>query len=175
MHDCIAKASRAPSPHAVATLQYGLDQFIQSGAEANASFFLWGIARGLREIGQMEEARTTASEALRRADKSGELYFKSELLILAASLEPDYSRARRLLNDALALAEQQHAVTLALRAALEILHREGRASADPDLDRRVRCALEGTGPYPELPDWPLMALNVARIAVKPAATSDAVY
>jgi len=175
MHDCIAKASRAPSPHAVATLQHGLDQFIQSGAEANASFFLWGIARGLRQIGQVEQARMTAAEALRRADKSGELYFKSELLILAASLEPDYSRARRLLDEALALADQQHAVTLALRAALEILDREGRSSADADLDRRVRCALEGTVPYPELRNWPLTALNVARMAVKPAAASDAVY
>jgi tetratricopeptide (TPR) repeat protein len=175
MHDCIAKASRAPSPHAVATLQYGLDQFIQSGAEANASFFLWGIARGLREIGQMEEARTTASEALRRADKSGEVYFKSELLILAASLEPDYSRARRLLDEALALAEQQQAVTLALRAALEILQREGRASADPDLDRRVRSALDGAAPYPELRDWPLAALSVARMAVRPTGAADPVY
>ena len=117
----------------------------------------------------------TAAEALRRADKSGELYFKSELLILAASLEPDYSRARRLLDEALALADQQHAVTLALRAALEILDREGRSSADADLDRRVRCALEGTVPYPELRNWPLTALNVARMAVKPAAASDAVY
>jgi hypothetical protein len=75
----------------------------------------------------------------------------------------------------LALAEQQQAVTLALRAALEILDREGRSSADPDLDRRVRCALEGTVPYPDLPNWPLMALNVARMAVKPATTPDAVY
>ena len=174
MHDCIAKASRAPSPHAVATLQYGLDQFIQSGAEANASFFLWGIARGLREIGQMEEARKTASEALRRADTSGEVYFKSELLILAASLEPDYRRARRLLDEALTIADQQQAVTLALRAALEILHREGRASADPDLDRRVRSALDGAAPYPELRDWPLAALNVARMAIKPTGAADAV-
>jgi class 3 adenylate cyclase/tetratricopeptide (TPR) repeat protein len=173
MHDCIAKASRAPSPHAVATLQYGLDQFIQSGAEANASFFLWGIARGLRQIGQVEEARTTAAKALRLADKGGELYFKSELLILAANLEADYNRARSLLYEALALAEQQQAVTLALRAALEILHREGRTSADPDLDRRVRSALEGTTPYPELRDWPLAALGVARMAVKTAGAADA--
>ena len=48
MHDCIAKASRAQSPEAVATLRYVLDQFIVGGTPAHLTFFLWGIARGLR-------------------------------------------------------------------------------------------------------------------------------
>jgi class 3 adenylate cyclase/tetratricopeptide (TPR) repeat protein len=171
MHDCIAKASRAASPEAVATLRYVLDQFIQSGAEANAPFFLWGIARGLRVTGHSDEARNTVIEALRRADATGESYFRNELLILAADLEVDEDRARALLYEALALAEQQDAATLSLRAALEILRREGRSSADAELDRRAWAALEGATPYPDLPDWPLVALNLARVTLGPSGAS----
>lgn len=171
MHECLARASLEPSPEAVATLRYVLDQFIQSGAEANAPFFLWGIARGLRKTGHVEEARTVVIEALRRADATGESYFRNELLILAADLETDADRARALLYEALALAERQNAATLSLRAALEILRREGRSSADAELDRRAWAALEGATPYPDVPDWPLAALNLARGRLSPSGAS----
>jgi class 3 adenylate cyclase/tetratricopeptide (TPR) repeat protein len=165
MHDCIATAARLATPQSIAELRQWLDRFIRSGAEANASFFLWGMALGLRLTGEISRARETVTEALRRADATGEFYFKSELLVLAAELESDEEIAHNHLRQAFEVAEQQGAITLSLRAALEILRRQGRSSGDPERDRQARLALEGVTPYPETHDWARVALGAARIVL----------
>ena len=168
MHACMARASRAASPESIAMLRQTLDMFIQAGAEANASFFLWGVAQGLRLTGETKLAAETVAEALNRADVTGESYFRSELLILAAHLEADTDAACAHLRRALDLAEQQGAVVLALRAALELLRRQGRSSGDPERDRRARCALDGATPYPDESNWALAALVGARLVLGPS-------
>ena len=130
MHACIARACAAScaSPEltkSIELLRQTLNAFLRAGAEANATFFLWGLAQGLRVQGNTAAATDVIIEALHRADASGELYFKSELLTLAAELDADEDRACGLLRDALQLALKQHARPLALRAALELARRKG--------------------------------------------------
>ena len=165
MHECIAQASRLPSPESIATLRHMLGLFIQAGAEANAPFFLWGVAQGLRLTGDTVAARDALDEAMRRADATGESYLKSELLILAAALAADDATACAQLREALTLAEGQGAVSLSLRAALELLRRQGKSSDDPQRDREALRALDGATPYPAQPDWALAALRRARLAL----------
>jgi class 3 adenylate cyclase/tetratricopeptide (TPR) repeat protein len=165
MHACIAQASRIPSPESIATLRHMLGLFIQAGAEANAPFFLWGVAQGLRLIGDRSAAIEALDEALRRADATGESYLKSELLILAGGFASDDGSACAHFNEALTLAELQGAVPLSLRAALELLRRQGRSSDDPARDREALKALDGITPYPTQPDWALTALRAAKAAL----------
>lgn len=165
MHACIAQASRAAAPDSIATLRQMLGLFIQAGAEANAPFFLWGVAQGLRLTGDVLAARAALDEAMRRADATGESYLKSELLILAAALSSDEASACAQLSEALTLAELQGAVPLSLRAALELLRRRGWSSDDPARDLEALEALNGTTPYPAQPDWAMTALRRARLAL----------
>ena len=170
MHDCIAKAGESAAPQSIATLRQMLSLFIQSGAEANASFFMWGIANGLRVSGDVAAAAEVVSEALRRAEATGESYFKSELLILSACLESDSELAVARLEDAFELAERQGAVTPCLRAALEIMRHRQTSTADPQRDRQVRLALDGLIPYPTAFSSPTATLVAARAAaLLPAA------
>jgi tetratricopeptide (TPR) repeat protein len=173
MHACIAKASREASLDAIGTLYSVLQEFSAAGARANASFFLCGVATGLRVLGQREQAKQTIDMARGLADATGESYLTSELLMLDAELEIDDTRARARLYEALAIADVQNEAILSLRAALEILRRDGRSSANPELDRQAREALEGKTPYPTLPNWPVVALEFARRALSPMSATDA--
>jgi class 3 adenylate cyclase len=168
IHTCIARASRQASPETVAMLRQMHGLFIQAGAEANASFFLWGAAQGLRLTGDVPGAADAVVEGLHRTDATGERFFKSELLILGASLDSDSTRSVMRLREAFDLAEEQGAVALALRAALELLRRDGRSSGDADRDRHVQRALDGTTPYPDNRQWARTALAAARLALRPS-------
>jgi len=125
MHLCIALACRVPSPDAVVTLRGILAAFIRGGAEANASFFLWGTARGLRVLGETSAAAEAIAEALQRAEASGETYFLGELLLLAAQLDDSPERAGERLRRAFTLVREQGAVPLGVRIAVELGRRTG--------------------------------------------------
>ena len=125
MHACISRACRSASPESTDTLRDMLRVFFAAGAGANTPFFQWGLAQGLRVEGKAKAAATEIVEALQRAETSRELYFKSELLTLAAELDDDDDRACASLREALELALQQDAAPLALRTALEVSRRKG--------------------------------------------------
>ncbi|HJZ72696.1 MAG TPA: AAA family ATPase [Vicinamibacterales bacterium] len=171
MHACIAQAARTAAPESVAALRQTLALFHQAGAEANMPFFLWGVAQGLRLLGDDVAARQALDEAIERAETTGESYLKSELLVLASDLESDDARADRLLLDAYALAERQHAVPLALRAALSILRRTVRSTEDQAGDGRTWDMLNGTIVDAIEPDWPVRALERARDALRAAGVA----
>jgi hypothetical protein len=109
----------------VVTLRGILAAFIRSGAEANASFFLWGAARGLRVLGETSAAAEAIAEALQRAEASGETYFLGELLLLAAQLDDSPERAGERLRHAFTLVREQGAVPLGVRIAMELERRNG--------------------------------------------------
>jgi tetratricopeptide (TPR) repeat protein len=124
LHACISRACRSALPESTHLLRQMLSAFVGAGAEANATFFLWGLAQGLRVEGNTAAAADVIIEALGRADASRELFFKSELLTLAAELDADEDHACVSLREALELALQQDAAPLALRAALEVSRRK---------------------------------------------------
>ena len=169
MHGCIAAAACAPSPDSVALLRQAHGAFTAAGAEANAPFFLWGAALGLRLTGQLDDARATVAEARRRAAATGEVYLTSELLMLEAELEGDPQRARALLLEAVALADAQGAVVLSLRAALALLGPEAPQDVVDESLRVARQALDGAADYPPAADWALSALTQARRALAAVA------
>jgi class 3 adenylate cyclase/tetratricopeptide (TPR) repeat protein len=159
MHGCISTSSRTSSPESIGVLRHVLGAFMLAGAEANAPFFLWGIARGEILANQIEEARKAVDEAKTRANGTGEMYLQSELLMLEAELDPDPDRGQMLLRQAMALAEDQGAVVLALHAALKLLKH------GPDPSERLQLAglaLEGKSEYPEHSDWIPAALLEAK-------------
>jgi len=169
MHNCISNCCRSAAPEAISTLQQALGAFIQAGAEANAPFFLWGIAHGHRYTGDLDNARSSLAEAKQRARATSELYLQSELLILEAEFDADPGRARVLLHEALLIAESQGAVVLALRAAIGLLDpRFGERTASPLL-HSARQALEGRGAYPQEHDWAVQALDEAKSMMTAAA------
>jgi hypothetical protein len=165
MQASIARSSRAASPESLALLRHMLQLFIGAGAEANASFFLWGLAEGLVRAGHAAEAAGVVTEALARADASRESFFKSELLVLSASLEDDADAARARLTEALELATRQGAVVLALRAGLALMRRLGAVSDDVSRDDQALQALDGRAPYPSDQRWATTALDGVRAAL----------
>jgi len=125
MQHCIAVVSQAAAPQAMALLDYALQEFKRAGAEANETFFLWGLARGARMAGDEAGARRRLEQAHDSATAHGEEYMRAELFILQAELEPDTARAAELLQRAFSVAEAQGAHMVALRAACTQLRREG--------------------------------------------------
>ena len=166
MHDCISTASRAASEESVTGLRQALGAFIQAGAEANAPFFLWGVARGLRMIGRADEANEAIAEAKQRADATGEAYLQSELLMLQAEGDDDAVRARAVLSAAIEMAENQGALLLALRAALQLLERIAPGQERSPALRSAVSALEGAAPCPSARDWVKAALGEAKEALR---------
>jgi tetratricopeptide (TPR) repeat protein len=171
MHSCISTASRGPSEESIAVLRQALGAFIHAGAQANAPFFLWGVARGLRMTGQVREAQEAIAEAKQRADATGEAYLKSELLMLEAEGESDAACAQALLTQAMEMAESQGALLLALRAALQLLERIAPAHERSSVLRSASQALEGTAACPVARDWVQAALAEARQVLARIASS----
>jgi hypothetical protein len=130
MHACIARAGQEASPISVATLRRVLDAFAEAGAEANAPFFLWGVAQGLRVMGDTASASEAVADGLRRAESTGESYFVPELLLLSAQLDSDEDRAVAALRRGFEIARQQGAVPFGLRIGSELARRNAPVSGD---------------------------------------------
>jgi hypothetical protein len=76
-----------------------------------------------------------------------------------------------LLLNAFVLAERQHAVPLALRAALTILRRKGCSLENPERDARTWDLLNGITLVSSEPHWPVRALEDARAVLNAAGIS----
>jgi predicted ATPase/class 3 adenylate cyclase len=154
----IAAAARVASAGAIAVMQQALGGYLQSGAEVNAPFYLWGIAVGQRRNGEIDAARATIAQAKARAEATGEIYLRNELLCLGAELEASPARARELLHEAIEAAEASGARIPALRAALLAIG--APESLPSDRLRSAWRALEGAS-APIDDDWVSRALDEA--------------
>lgn len=123
------------------------------GVGLNASWYLWGLARGYRAVGQMPVAQQLIEQAFQRAKASEETRMNAELLILKAELESDPTMAVALLEDALKLSDSQGAVANSLRAAAALVLRSKRGGPALGLARETHEILEGQRVYPTEQGW----------------------
>jgi hypothetical protein len=121
----LSQSALQPSADAVGQAIAAGQAFQAKGIGLNASYFLWGIARGLVTAGNAEGAAAMLDAALQAGAASQETRMNPEVWILKAEIEPDRAKALRLLMDAYSLAEAQGAVANALRASIAIITRAG--------------------------------------------------
>jgi hypothetical protein len=140
-------------------------EFASEGVGLNASYYLWGLARGYARMGDRQTANAMLDEGFRRAEASEETWMNAELLILRAELEPDDAIAHPLLGQALHIADEEGATATALRAAIALVVRSDRAPAEREAAERALKILDGRAPYPPEPRW--MQVSLARL--RPAA------
>lgn len=117
----IARAELGEAPEAIETLKQGIALWRAAGAELNVGFFLWGLARAQRSVGDRGAAIVTLDEALAMTDASDEHQITSELLRLRGdiALEHDAAAADHAaahFERAIALARRQQAKLFELRA-----------------------------------------------------------
>lgn len=163
MQRCIAVSSAASSPDAVGMLRYVLGEFKRAGAEANAPYFEWGIARGALCSGDTAVADEALARARVESDRSGETYLRAELLILEGELAADVADARRLFTQAFNLSAEQGACMLALRAASAWLVRSGLDPAgSPLLEQALAVLAHGGAESAPADGWAIGAMEQAR-------------
>jgi hypothetical protein len=138
MMSLLSQSALQPSPEAIAQA-VAAGQVMQSkGIGLNASYFLWGIARGHLTSGNTRDAAAMLQAALAVAAASQETRMNPEIFILQAEIEQDDVAAAPLLLQAYRLAESQGAVANALRAASALAIRSG----DPTQTDWGRAALD---------------------------------
>lgn len=152
----------APAPLEQAT---GICTALASeGVGLNASYYLWGLARGYQRLGALDAARGLLEEAFRRARASGETRMDAELLMLQASLESESDRAPTLLRQALDSAAGLGDVVNALRASARIVAADATPSPLQPLALETLAVLEGDAAPPGGPDWMHERLRALRAA-----------
>jgi hypothetical protein len=168
----LRRSALQPDPDAGAQAMALGQQLSAKGIGLNASYFLWGIARGLIKTGNVEQARGVLATARGAAAASQETRMNPEIWILEAEIEIETSRAIHLLMDAHDLANTQGAVANALRAAAALVARAGHPT-DVQWARDMLDTLDGrTTPDPDEPRWMHEALAHAQAllaALRPAA------
>lgn len=123
------------------------------GVGLNASWYLWGLARGYKAIEQIPVAQQVIAQGFQRAAASGETRMNAELLILQAEMETDPPTAIALLESALKLSNEQGAVANSLRAAAALVLRSSQDEAAVELARTTHQILEGQADYPKEQGW----------------------
>jgi hypothetical protein len=141
--------------------------FDREGVGLNASYFLWGLACGHAQLGNVEVGRQLLAEAFRRAEASGESRMHPELLILEAKFDKDEADASRKLRRALELADEHGAVATALRAAAYLALRSGCDAEHREYTEATLDMLDSRQPYPEARDWMLQRLTALRRMIDP--------
>jgi class 3 adenylate cyclase/tetratricopeptide (TPR) repeat protein len=149
----LAQSALKASPEALAQATETCMAFAREGVGLNASYYLWGIARGHSQVGDLNTARLMLAEAFKRAEASAESRMNAELLILQAEFESDAVNAIRLLTNALRLADEQGAVATSLRAAAAIVVRSEADPADLEEARATLDFLDCRECYPAEPGW----------------------
>jgi class 3 adenylate cyclase len=158
----MAQSALRPDQQAVAQASATYSEFARQGVALNASYFLWGLARGYAQAGDVQTARQKLEEAFERATASRETRMNAELLMLQAELESDDAKAEDLLGGALSLAEDQGAVATALRAAAAIAVRSRGDDARVGFARDTLESLDGRLARPSERDWILSRLAVLK-------------
>ncbi len=150
----LSQSALQPDPEAVARAIAAGQEFKARGIGLNASYFLWGIARGLVGAGDSDGARAVLGAALQAAAASEETRMNPEIWMLQAEIESDRSTAIRLLQDACELATRQGAIATALRAAALAVQAVGADAADRQWARNALDLLDGRAAAdPARPRW----------------------
>jgi class 3 adenylate cyclase len=113
----ISQCALTPAPALLEQAIATAEAFKSQGVGLNASYFLWGIARGYAVAGHPEIAQALLQAALTAARDSGETRMNPEIWMLQAEIESEGPRQRELLLQAFKLADSQGAAVNALRAA----------------------------------------------------------
>jgi class 3 adenylate cyclase len=154
----LARSALRADPLAIAQATAVWREYSRTGAGVNASYYLWGLARGYAQAGDVETARKMIAEAFERAAASRETRMNAELHLLEAELEPDSAKATDLFGRALSLAEEQGAVPTALRAAALLALRGEGDDACVAFARSALEVLDGLAAHPPEGDWMLNRL-----------------
>jgi class 3 adenylate cyclase len=166
MMTLLAQSALQPAPEAVAQAIAVSREFQAKGVGLNASYFLWGIARGFLTAGNPDSARAVLGTALDVAAASRETRMHPEIWMLQAELEPDDRAALGLLARAFDLAESHGAVANALRAGALLVVRAGSARHGDQARETLEC-LDGRGTAAAA-GWMRQALDAIRSAVAEA-------
>jgi class 3 adenylate cyclase/DNA replicative helicase MCM subunit Mcm2 (Cdc46/Mcm family) len=127
----LSRSAEEPAPDAVEQAVQTAKAFQARNIGLNASYFLWGIARGYVTANDFAAASTVLNTALLVAAGSGETRMNPEIWMLQSEIEPERSKRLILLRQAYDLAESQGAVANALRAAAMLVRASGHP---PDLE-----------------------------------------
>jgi hypothetical protein len=150
----LSQSALQPAHDAIAQAIAVGQEFRAKGIGLNAPYFLWGIARGLVNAGNVADASIMLAYALEAAAASQETRLNPEIWILQAEIDGDDASATRLLMNAYHLAEAQGVVANALRAAAALVVRVSRGTADADRAQAALDRLNGrAASLPGRPDW----------------------
>jgi class 3 adenylate cyclase len=164
----LSQSALRADPEAVAHATEVCMAFAREGVGANASYFLWGLARGHAQLGNVEVGRQLLAEGFRRAEASGETRMHSELLLLEAQFDNDDADASQKIRHALDMADEQGAVATALRAAASLALRSGCDTTEQrEYTQATLDMLDGRQAYPEARDWMLQRLTALRRIIDP--------
>ena len=125
----------------IAQIQQGLAAYRATGSALLQPYFLALLSEAHQRAGQAEAGLTVLAEALRLVDNTGERWYQVELYRLKGELLLDlptehYAEAALCVQQALALARQQQAKSLELRAAMRLARlwqQQGKADAAQQL------------------------------------------
>jgi hypothetical protein len=157
----LSQAALQPSPAIVAQAIEAGRAFKAAGVGLNASYFLWGIARGFFVAGNADGAKAMLLVALETAAASEETRMKPEIWMLQAELEADPDASARLLRAAYDLAGEQGAVANAARAAAMLVARTSSDDAARDQARSTLGRLDGASASGAPSNW--MTADLAQL------------
>jgi TOMM system kinase/cyclase fusion protein len=132
-----ALAKQGQGEEGIAQLRQGLAAFRAAGAEISRSRDLGLLAEAYGEAGQTQEGLTVLAEAMAAVDTTGERYWEAELHRLKGELlrrrASPTEEVEACFQQALTVAQHQHAKSLELRAAVSLArlwqHQGRRADA----------------------------------------------
>jgi class 3 adenylate cyclase len=125
----VLAAAAEGGPEAPARIDEGIEDWLATGSAVGLSYFLWLKARALIALGAEPGAEAALDAAQADIDRSGEGWWRPEVLRLRAGLRGDSGEAVALLDKALAAARAMGAVALELRAATDRFELCGAAGA----------------------------------------------
>ena len=149
----LARVALQPSAEAIAQVRHVILAFDAEGIGLNASYYRWGLARGLAGLQDWAGADAALADATACAQASGETRMNAELLLLKAQMPPHRESAPALLREARRIAEAQGAVATALRAAAEHVLCDGADDAALACARSALARLDGQAPAPSGAGW----------------------
>lgn len=133
-------ARHAPSPATIANLRAALERYKEIDAAMRLPFFLAGLAEIYAMLGELDAALETLTAAQTVAETQGEHWWDAEIMRLHGDISlqqgADIHHVEAILQHALTIAQQQHAQTLALRAATSLARlwqQDGRTATATNL------------------------------------------
>jgi predicted ATPase len=142
LFEAVALVDRRPMIDRITQMREGLASWRATGAGIFVPYFLSSLARAYARNGQIGDGLETIAEALDRVEQTGERIWEAELYRLKGRLIVDqgraspapgvHAKAEECFQQALAIAREQSARSLELRAAVNLArlwHQHGKTAA----------------------------------------------